>query len=106
MDLKVLASALAAAAAVTGGLAGDLLFDGTHGHRPESYIAPKEPEVRKHLEWFRDQKLALMVHFRLYSQLGIHESWPLVDAEASWSRLLVDWADGDDFKRQYRALNA
>lgn len=106
MDLKVLASALAAAAAVTGGLAGDLLFDGTHGYRPESYIAPKEPEVRKHLEWFRDQKLALMVHFGLYSQLGIHESWPLVDAEASWSRMLVDWADGDDFKRQYRALNA
>lgn len=27
------------------------------------------------LEWFRDQKLGLMMHWGAYSQLGIVESW-------------------------------
>ena len=46
-----------------------------------NYHAPKSPEVLRHLEWFRDQKFGLMVHWGLYNQLGIKESWPLVDNE-------------------------
>ena len=49
-----------------------------------NYHAPKSPEVLRHLEWFRDQKFGLMVHWGLYNQLGIKESWPLVDNE--WSK--------------------
>ena len=86
-------------------VADDGIVAGVHGYMPANYVVPAEPEVREHLEWFRDQKLALMVHFGIYSQMGIIESWPLVDREAKWSRLLVDWKDGDDFKREYLSMN-
>ncbi len=44
-----------------------------------AYQPPKSPEAREHLEWFRDQKFGLMIHWGLYNQLGLKESWPLVD---------------------------
>lgn len=50
----------------------------------DSYQAPSSPEVQEHLEWFQDQKFGLMVHWGLYCQMGIKESWPLVDNE--WSK--------------------
>ena len=96
---------VAAFAAAWGAAGEEGIFDGTHGYMPENDIEPREPEVREHLEWFQDQKLALMVHFGIYTQLGVVESWPLVDGEAHGSRLLVDWADGDDFKRTYWSMN-
>lgn len=84
----------------------DGIENGVHGYTPEGYVVPQAPEVRDRLEWFRDQKLALMMHFGLYSVPGIVESWPLSDADASWARKCVDWtADGDTFKRQYYGLN-
>ena len=83
----------------------DSIVNGTHGYLPENYVEPKEPEVRAKLEKFRDLKLAFMIHWGLYVQLGCHESWPLVDAEATWARAYVDWAKGDDFKRQYISMN-
>ena len=46
--------------------------------------------VPERLEWFKDQKLALMLHFGLYSQPGIIESWPLSDADAYWSRVEIE----------------
>ena len=56
----------------------DMIQNGLHGcSRAESYIYPSDPAVREKLEWFQDQKLALMVHFGMYSQMGICESWPL-----------------------------
>ena len=42
------------------------------------------PQVREHLEWFRDQKFGLMVHWGLYCLIGIRESWPLVDTD--WTK--------------------
>lgn len=81
------------------------IVEGRHTYVASEYVQPAEPEVRTHLEWFRDQKLGLMIHFGIYSQMGITESWPLVDAEADWSRLLVDWNDGDAFKREYVSMN-
>lgn len=77
------------------------IIDGTHGYMPETYVEVADPLVKAEIEKFRDRKLALMMHFGIYSQLGIHESWPLVDAEAKWSRSLVDWSQGEAFKRQY-----
>lgn len=49
-----------------------------------NYRAPASPAVQEHLEWFRDQKFGLMIHWGLYCQLGLKESWPLVDNE--WSK--------------------
>ena len=43
--------------------------------------APKQGD---RLEWFKDQKLGLMMHFGLYSEVGIIESWPLSDVDSYW----------------------
>ena len=80
------------------------IVDGTHGYMPEAYVEVTDPLVKAEIEKFRDRKLALMMHFGIYSQLGIHESWPLVDAEAKWSRSLVDWTDGEGLKRDYLGM--
>ena len=58
------------------------------------------------LEWFKDQKLALMLHFGLYSQVGIVESWALSDADSYWARRDLE-ADikPDEFKKSYYSLN-
>ncbi len=76
-------------------------------HSPAAgYIPPLEPELLERLEWFRDQKLALMVHWGGYSQLGLCESWPVSDGDASWSRKAIDWeTDPDAFRNQYFGLN-
>lgn len=58
------------------------------------------------IEWFKDQKLALMMHFGLYSQPGIIESWPLSDRDAYWSRVEVERdVATNGFKEAYFALN-
>ena len=85
----------------------DAIIRGMHGcSREDTYQWPEEPAVRQKLEWFQDQKLALMMHFGIYSQLGICESWPLSDGDADWSRAGIDWeTDGETFRQQYRNLN-
>lgn len=70
------------------------------------YVWPKEPAVRERLEWFQDQKLGFMVHWGIYSQLGITESWPLSREDAPWSRKGYDWEEDDElFRKQYTDLN-
>lgn len=83
------------------------IVDGVHNYSAESeYIWPKDPAVLKQLEWFRDQKLALMMHWGPYSQMGVVESWALSDEDADWSRNCIDWEiDAAGFKKQYFDLN-
>ena len=85
----------------------DAITKGVHGcSREEEYVRPTDPAVLEKLEWFQDQKLALMMHFGIYSELGICESWPLVDEDAEWGRNEIDWEDDAEvFKQQYRDLN-
>ena len=72
----------------------------------EAYVRPTDPAVLEKLEWFRDQKLALMVHWGIYSELGICESWPLSMEDAPWSRKEIDWVEDDkEFRDQYNSLN-
>jgi hypothetical protein len=61
--------------------ANDGIENGVHGYTPKNYVRPKEPAVLERLEWFKDQKLALMMCFGLYSNIGIIESWCLSDAK-------------------------
>ena len=62
--------------------------------------------AQERLEWFQDQKLCLMMHFGLYSTMGITESWPLVTKDAFWARADIEWERDDaKFKEQYYALN-
>lgn len=85
----------------------DEVVGGIHNYSAEErYVKPSEPEVIKQLEWFQDQKLALMMHWGLYSQLGIVESWALSDEDAEWSRNCIDWeVSGEEFKKEYFNLN-
>lgn len=75
-------------------------------HPGDKYVEPSSPFVRERLEWFKDQKLCLMMHFGLYSIWGLSESWPLSTKDAFWARADVEWTKDDtEFKRQYWALN-
>ena len=72
----------------------------------DRYVTPKEPEVREKLEWFRDQKLAFMVHWGTYSQLGMCESWPLTTEDKDWARKEYTWEPDDEkFRAKYFAMN-
>lgn len=80
--------------------------DVIHHSEAEHYMVPREPAVRERLEWFQDQKIGFMVHWGIYSQIGVFESWPLVDADASWSRVDCQWAgDGEQLRQTYWGLN-
>ncbi|MBQ0032267.1 MAG: alpha-L-fucosidase, partial [bacterium] len=58
------------------------------------------------IEWFKDQKLALMMHFGLYSETGIIESWPLSDKDAHWARVEIERdVATNGFKEAYFAMN-
>lgn len=85
---------------------GDMIKKGVHGcSKEEHYVAPKEALIRERLEWFRDQKLALMMHFGPYSQMGMDASWSLSKGDA-WARKNVDWeSDVDVYRQQYIDLN-
>lgn len=80
-----------------------IVENGVHNYSAaEKYIMPKEPLLQERLEWFQDQKLALMIHWGLYNELGMVASWALSDGDADWSRHQVDWIkDGEAFKQQY-----
>jgi alpha-L-fucosidase len=46
-----------------------------------------------------------MIHWGIYSQIGLIESWAMSDSDSDWSRRGVDWdVDARAFKRQYRDL--
>ncbi|MCL1987350.1 MAG: alpha-L-fucosidase [Firmicutes bacterium] len=85
----------------------DSVIKGVHGALPEDrYVKPENPVTLRQLEWFQDQKLALMMHWGIYSQLGMVESWALSDGDADWSRTGVDWeTDAQSFKDGYVNLN-
>lgn len=85
----------------------DMIQQGAHGCSEEAHYArPQDPLIRERLEWFQDQKLALMMHFGPYAQMGIDASWALSDGDAEWSRDIVDWeTDSVAFRKQYVDLN-
>ena len=74
---------------------------GVHGYTPKGYIEVTDPAIRANIERFRDMKLGLMMHFGIYSQVGIDESWPLVDTAVWRARQMTDMGVGDEFKRNY-----
>lgn len=85
----------------------EVVQQGVHNYSAvDSYVKPTDPAVLEKLEWFQDQKLALMIHWGIYCQLGIVASWALSDKDVDWSRHQVNWTDdGEKFKEQYYALN-
>ncbi|MBO7237471.1 MAG: alpha-L-fucosidase, partial [Kiritimatiellae bacterium] len=100
---KTILTALVIACGVISAVAQDGIVNGVHGYTPKSYVHPTDPVIKERLEWFMDQKLALMMHFGLYSVGGVRESWPLSDEDGhKWSRSDVDWTKDDEtFKKWY-----
>lgn len=48
-----------------------------HPHQKTPYQYPKDPLVREKLDNWQDMKFGLMMHWGLYAQLGVVESWGL-----------------------------
>lgn len=77
------------------------VIDGVHDYsKEEGYVVPEEKKVQKHLEWFKDQKLGLMMHWAPGSQLSVVESWSLAsktpwqaDSDMPWMLSEVNWTD-------------
>lgn len=79
MKKKTLALLLASALAVP------TISAQTYAHgRSETYMAPKDAAVLKKLDKWQDQKFGMLIHFGLYSQLGIVESWSICSEEEDW----------------------
>ena len=70
-----------------------VIVNGVHNYSSEDAYVEPLPMIREKLEEFRDWKLAFMVHWGLYNQLGILPSWGMVDAEAKWSRKKDEFGD-------------
>ncbi|MDQ0115791.1 alpha-L-fucosidase [Paenibacillus harenae] len=85
----------------------DEVHNGVHNYSSEEeWVKPTDPLILERLEWFKDQKLGIMMHWGPYSQLGVVESWALSDEDGDWSRDGIDWGVGsEELKRQYFDLN-
>ncbi|MDR1273717.1 MAG: alpha-L-fucosidase [Odoribacteraceae bacterium] len=81
----------------------------TFAHEQSStYVWPREPEVRRQLYRWQNLKFGMLIHWGLYSQLGIVESWSICSEEEEWiprdSTVSYDaykrayWATIDAFK--------
>jgi len=50
----------------------------------ETYVPPSDPLVQQKLEEWQDRKFGLLMHWGLYAQLGIVESWALCSEDQSF----------------------
>ena len=73
-----------------------------HGWRLLTPHGPVASSLDERLEWFRDMKFGLFLHWGAYSQLGCIESWPLVWADRKWSNPGVSTRDEmTAFRKRY-----
>lgn len=57
----------------------------TYAHgRSSTYTWPSDEKVLEKLDKWQDQKFGMLIHFGLYSQLGIVESWSICGEEEDW----------------------
>ena len=72
----------------------EIMEDGVHNYTSEKkYVTPASP-VKEKLEEFKDLKFGFMVHWGIYSQLGIVPSWGMVDNQKHWSRSEEEFSPG------------
>jgi len=65
------------------------------------YIRSTDPAVVEKLEWWRDQKFGVIIHWGPYSQLGVFESWTLCQESDPWCRAPEPYVDDPE---GYRAV--
>lgn len=89
-----------------------LLFTGTlyaqdqgpmHG-RSRTYTPPAEKEVQEKLEQWRDLKFGMLIHWGLYSELGVVESWSICSEEEDWIKR-DSTVSYEQYKRDYWAVS-
>ncbi len=82
----------------------EIILNGVHDYSSEKdYVEPSSVIINK-LEEFKDMKLGIMVHWGLYSQVGVLASWGLVDAEKSWSREQNEFGDRPNWREDGKKL--
>ncbi|MBW8803120.1 MAG: alpha-L-fucosidase [Catenulisporales bacterium] len=59
----------------------------------QPYQWPGDPAVREKLDWWRDQKFGVIIHWGPYSQWGVFESWTLCQEPDPWCERPAAWAD-------------
>jgi alpha-L-fucosidase len=67
-----------------------LLLTGTPASAQMQTENETDPAVLRRIEWFRDQKFGLMMHWGPYSQWGIVESWSLCSEDEPWCQRTMD----------------
>ena len=74
-------------------------------HKEEQGIYPETEMLEKRLEWFQDLKLGVIMHWGLYAEAGIVESWQLSEKD-EWAREPKAWRnDIKELQRDYWSLN-
>lgn len=82
----------------------EVILNGVHDYSAEKDYVEPSIEIKNKLEEFKDMKLGFMIHFGLYSQMGILASWGLVDAEKSWSREDNEYGDHPNWQSDGKKL--
>ena len=67
----------------------------------ESYVWPADPLVKQNLDKWQDMKFGIIIHWGLYSQKGILESWGLCPEDEDWIGR-NGFASYDAYARDYR----
>ncbi|MGL5348137.1 MAG: alpha-L-fucosidase [Peptostreptococcaceae bacterium] len=74
-------------------------------NKEEQGIYPETEMLKERLEWFQDLKLGVIMHWGLYAEAGIVESWQLSEAD-EWAREPKAWRDDiKELQRDYWGLN-
>ncbi len=68
----------------------------------QDYVPPQDPAVRAKLAAWQDLKFGLLMHWGVYSQRGIVESWTLCSEDQPWCDR--DGANYVDYVREYERL--
>jgi len=70
-----------------------------------AYIPPSDTAVQRKMEWWKDQKFGLLMHWGTYSQWGIVESWSICPEDEGWTQRRGPYsADYFTYKKAYENL--
>jgi alpha-L-fucosidase len=77
----------------------DNVIDGIHGClEEENYVRPEDPQILRRLEWFQDQKLALMMHYRSFNPIRFEpDKWAEAAANGGFKYLIFTTKHHDGF---------
>ncbi|MEV0618310.1 alpha-L-fucosidase [Nonomuraea sp. NPDC050404] len=70
-----------------------------------AYVWPTDPAVLAKLDWWRDQKFGVIIHWGPYSRLGVFESWTLCQEGEDFMTRPEPWAqDPEGYREMYEKL--